>query len=319
MSRYVPAALQAHLDSGETTMTFIMRIDPVQPGFPSVGCTMLDQDIVYNDGLGSLTYRATIGMTPSTLSSTSSMGVDNGELQHLVPEGDMGISEEVLISGAYDGAKYRIYWLNYMDTSMGHIRITRGELGQIRVEEGLTFWNEITSLAKKLKAPIVKKSSRTCRATFGSQPIGTVGAEFTERQPCGKDISAMWTATKTVTSVGAETNLTFGASGLGLAANAKVPGMVKWITGANAGRQYEVESQDGAGVISLAFETMFPIVIGDTFQIRADCTKWKEAPNGCKTHFGANWVLHFRGEPYLKPQDSDQAITPGAMLGRGLA
>jgi hypothetical protein len=80
--RTVPAALQTHLDTGETTMTFIMRIDPVQPGFDSVGCTMLDQDIVYDDGLGELTYHATIGMTPSTLSSTSSMGVDNGEMQH---------------------------------------------------------------------------------------------------------------------------------------------------------------------------------------------------------------------------------------------
>lgn len=316
--RSVPVALQAHLDSGETTMTYLMRIDPVQPGFDSVGCTMLDKDLVYEDGLGELTYHATIGMTPSTLASTSSMGVDNGELQHLVPEGDMGISEEVLNSGAYDGARYRIYWVNYMDLSMGHIEITRGELGQIRVEDGLTFWNEITSLAKKLKAPIVKKSSRSCRATFGSQPIGTVGAEFTEKQPCGKDTSAMWT-TFTVGSVGMETNRTFTASAWAAAADFYVPGMVRWLTGANAGRQYEVEEQSVAGVISLSFETMFPIEAGDTFEIRKDCTKWKEAPNGCKTHFAADWVLHYRGEPYLKPQDSDQAITPGAMLGRGLA
>lgn len=318
MSRYVPPALQAHLDSGETTMTFIMRIDPVQPGFDSVGCTMLDQDIVYDDGLGELTYHATIGMTPSTLSSTSSMGVDNGELQHLIPEGDMGISEEVLNSGAYDGAKYRIYWVNYMDLSMGHIAITRGELGQIRVEDGLTFWNEITSLAKQLKLPVVKKSSRSCRATFGSQPIGTVGAEFTERQPCGKDTSGMWT-TFTVGSVGLETNRTFTALGWSAALNYYVPGMVHWLTGANAGRQYETEDQSDSGEISLAFDAMFPIEAGDTFEIRKDCTKWKEEPNGCKTHFGADWVLHFRGEPYLKPQDADGAITPGAMLGKGLA
>ena len=316
--RTVPAALQTHLDTGETTMTFIMRIDPVQPGFDSVGCTMLDQDIVYDDGLGELTYHATIGMTPSTLASTSSMGVDNGEMQHLIPEGDMGISEEVLNSGAYDYANYRIYWVNYRDLTMGHIAITRGQLGQIRVEEGLTFWNEITSLAKQLKTPVVKKSSRSCRATFGSQPIGTVGAEFTEKEPCGKDVTGLWSATKTVTAVGLETNRTFTAT-LGVAAAYYEPGMVKWITGANAGRQYEVEEQDGSGVVDLAFETMFPVEVGDTFQIRKDCTKWKDEPNGCKTHFSTDWVLHYRGEPYLKPQDSDQAITPGAMLGKGLA
>jgi uncharacterized phage protein (TIGR02218 family) len=316
--RYVPPALQAHLDSGETTMTLIMRIDPVTPGYPSVGCTMLDQPLTYDDGLGSLTYAATIGMTPSTLQSTSSMGVDNGETQHLVPEGDMGISEEILNSGVYDYAKYRLYWVNYMDLSMGHIAITRGELGQIRVEEGMTFWNEITSLSKKLKTPIVKKSSRTCRATFGSQPIGTGGGVYEERQPCGKDISAMWSATFTVTAVGLETNRTFTAAGMGAAAATYQPGMVKWIAGDNAGRQYDVEEQPGAGVVSLDDETMFPVQIGDTFQIRADCSKWWEGANGCQAHHSTAWVLHYRGEPFLKPQESDSVITPGASLGKGL-
>jgi uncharacterized phage protein (TIGR02218 family) len=316
--RYVPPALQAHLDSGETTMTLIMRIDPVSPGFPSVGCTMLDQDIVFDDGLGELTYAATIGLTPSTLQSTSSMGVDNGEGQHLIPEGDMGISEEVLNSGAYDYAKYRLYWVNYMDLSMGKIAISRGTLGQIRVEDGLTFWSEITSLAKLLKTPMVKKSSRTCRATFGSQYIGTEGAEVTERQPCLKDLSGLWDA-GTVTSVGLETNRTFTAFALGAAAAFYEPGMVKWVTGANAGRQYEVEIQDADGEISLGFETMFPIEVGDTFEIRPDCTKWPFGDNGCETHFATEWILHYRGEPYLMPQDSDAAITPGAGIGRGLA
>lgn len=314
--RYVPPALQAHLDSGATAMTFIMRIDPVQPGYASVGCTKLDKDIVYDDGLGELTYSATIAMTPSTLASTNSMGVDNGENQHLIPEGDMGISEADLNGGAYDYANFRLYWLCYEDLTLGHVEITRGQLGQIRVEDGMTFWSEITSLAKLLKVPVVQKSSRTCRATFGSKPIGTIGAEFTEKFPCGKDFT--W-FDGTVTSVGAESNRTFGDSGLGALAGAFMPGMVKWTGGANAGRQYEVEDQDGSGVISLAFETMFPIQNGDTFQIRKDCTKWKSGDNGCGDHWGVDWVLHYRGEPDLRPQDSDSAITPGAAIGKGVA
>lgn len=313
--RVIPIALQEHLDSEATTMTYIMRIDPVSPGFASVGCTLLDKDIVYDDGLGELTYSATIAYTPSALASTSSMGVDNSQGQHLIPEGDMGLTEETLNSGAYDYANFRLYMVNYEDLSMGHIAITRGSLGQIRVEDGLTFWDELTSLAKLLKTPVVKRSSRTCRATFGSQPIGTVGAEFTERQPCGKDLSGLWVSS-TVTAVGFETNRTFEASGLG-ADGSKVPGMVKWTSGANNGRQYETEDQAG-GVVNVAFETMFPIEVGDTFDIRPDCTKWMEGNNSCQTHFGADWVLHYRGEPYIKPQDSDSAMTPGAAIGPGL-
>jgi hypothetical protein len=201
---------------------------------------------------------------------------------------------------------------------MGHVGISRGTLGQIRNEEGMTFWSEITSLAKQLKTPIVKKSSRTCRATFGSMPPGTGGGVFTERQPCGKDVSAMWSAVKTVSGVGAETNINFTCSGLGAALNTYVPGMLVWLTGANAGRSCEVVIQTAGGVIEVDFDTMFPIKVGDTFKIRKDCKKWWEGANGCQSHFGADWVLHYRGEPYLKPQDSDSVITPGASVGRGL-
>jgi hypothetical protein len=165
----------------------------------------------------------------------------------------------------------------------------------------------------------VEKDSITCRAIFGSQPIGTGGGVVEQRFPCGKDATALFTASKSVTSVGLETNRTLTASSLGLAANACVPGMLVWLTGANAGRSYEVEAQSGAGVISLAFETMFPIVIGDTFKIRPDCTKWKEGANGCKTFWGVDWVLHYRGEPYIPIADADQLNMPGATVGGALA
>lgn len=309
--RVIPIALQAHMDTGATTMTYLMRIDPVSPGFASVGCTMLDRDVVYDDGDGELRYAATVGLTPSSLKSTASMAVDNGEMQHLLPEGDMGLSEEVLNSGAYDYAKYRLYRVNYEDLTMGHILIGRGELGQIRVEDGLTFWSEVTSLVKQLKVPIVQKGSKTCRATFGSQYHGTPGAEFTERFPCKKDLAPLW-VDGTVGSVGLETNRTFTAA-LGVAAGTYVPGMVRWLTGANAGRSYEIETQSAGGVVNLAFETMFPIQVGDTFKIRPDCTKWKDSPNGCKFHFGSVWTDHYRGEPDIKPADNAGLMTPGAV------
>lgn len=311
----VPALLQAHLDSGATTMTFLMRVDPQDDSFPSFGCTLLDRDVLFNDGESEINYRAPIGMIPSAMVSTSDMGVNNSELQHLIPEGDMDIDEEALNAGAYDFAWYTLYWVNYEDLSMGSVILDHGQLGQVRVENGITFWTELTSLSKLLKTPIVEKDSITCRAIFGSQPIGTGGGVVEQRFPCGKDAEALFTDSKTVTSVGDETNRTFGASGLGLADNACVPGMVVWLAGDNAGRSYEVEAQDAAGVVSLMFETMFPIQVGDTFKIRPDCTKWKDGPNGCKFHFpGVEWKLHYRGEPHIPIADGDAINTPGATV-----
>lgn len=310
--RTVPSALQAHLNTGSTTMAMIMRIEPVMPGFEPVGCTTLDRDIVYSGIGGALTYKAVVGYTPSTLQATSGMGVDNSEGQHLLPLVDMDITEKELAAGAWDYANFWLAWVNYEDLSMGHILISRGQLGQTRIENGLTFWTEPTSLVKRLKIPIIAKSSRTCRATFGSKYPGTVGADVTELQPCMKNLTGLWVS-GTVSAVGLENTRTFTAAGL---AGAFFPGMVKWATGDNAGAQIDVDTQ-AATTISLARECIYPIKIGDTFQIRPDCTKWWDGALGCKAHYGDDWVKWYRGEPQLRPQDSDSALTPGAAVGPG--
>lgn len=318
VTRDISSQLQSHLDSGATTVTYLMRITPKQPGFDEVGITMLDRDVEYDDGEGALTYAAAIGMVPATLSFTSEMDVDNSQQQHLVPEFDLPISEADIASGAYDFAEFVVYLVNYEDLTMGHVWITGGQLGRMTVQDGLSFTSELTGLSKPLKQTIVEKDSMTCRAIFGSQPIGTGGGVVEERFPCGKDTTAMLVP-GSVDSVGLETNRTFTDAGLTQGDDYFVPGMLYWLTGANAGRAYEVESFALGGVVGLAFETMFPIQAGDTFNIRQDCTKWKDFDRGCKYHFGVpEWKLHYRGEPLIPVQDSDQLNTPGATVGAGL-
>ena len=319
--RNVPAAIQSALDSGVTTMTYILRIDPQTEGYDSFGITLLDRNVTYNDGDGSLVYLAPIGMVPANIQSTSEMEVGNTEIQHLFPEFDLPISEADISAGVYDFAWYHYYMVDYSNLTTGnHVVIGHGQLGQIRMTDGLSFTTELTDLTKLLMQSIVEMDSITCRATFGSQAIGsTTTGDNEERFPCGKDAEALYTGPHTVTTVGAEVNNTFTASGLGAAANTYVPGMLRWLTGDNAGRICEVEEQSGAGVISLTFETMFPISTGDTFEIRPDCTKWKEGTNGCKFHFGTSeWKLHYRGEPYIPVADADQLNTPGATVGSSL-
>lgn len=316
--RNVPAAFQAHLDSGATTITYLMKIDPVQPGFSTVGVTMLDQPVTYDDGAGPLLYEAAIGMVPATLSFTSEMDVDNSQQQHLIPEFDLPISEADLVSGAYDFANFVLYMVNYESLSDGHLVIASGQLGRMIVKDGLAFTSELTGISKQLKQSIVEKDSMTCRAIFGSQPIGTGGGVVEQKFPCGFDADSILIA-GSVDSVGFETNRTFTDAGLVQAAGYFEPGMLYWTGGANDGRAYEVESFGLGGVVGLTFETMFPIQAGDTFNIRQDCTKWKDGDRGCKYHFGVpEWKLHYRGEPLIPVEDSDQLNTPGASVGAGL-
>lgn len=313
--RTISAELQAHLDSSATTTTVLIRFDPATPGVPSFGATLLDRDVVYDDGNGELTYRAALGMVLANVAASSGMDVDNTEAEHLLPEFDLDITEAAITAGAFDFAWFTVMLVNYEDLTMGHLIMPsgHGQIGQIRVKDGLSWVPELNGLTKLLKQSIVEKDSLTCRAIFGSQPIGTVGAEQTQRFPCGKDTTGMWVE-GTVTAVGLETNRAFTASALVAAADVYVPGMLKWSTGVNAGRSYEVESQTAGGVIGLTFETMFPIEAGDTFEIRPDCTKWKDGNNGCKFHFGSTWVLHYRGEPLIPVADADQINAPGASM-----
>lgn len=314
--RTISAELQAHLDSGATTTTYLLRVESRTPGFNVLGITLLDEDVVYDDGDGEITYLAAAGMVPENLATSSQMDVDNTQIQHLFPESDLELNEKNVNAGVYDFAWFTLMLVNYEDLTMGHVVLQHGQLGQLRVEDGLTFWTELMSLSKMLKQSIVKKDSITCRATFGSQPPGTVGATYIERQPCGFDAESLY-VDFTVSAVGLESTRTFN-TGLAQAEDFNVPGMIRWVTGDNAGREYEIEDQEADGTVSVTFETMFPIQVGDTGKIRPDCTKWKDNANGCKSFFGSNWVLHYRGEPYIPISDADAINTPGATVGAGL-
>src|SRR4051812_28657365 len=162
--RNVPVALQAHLDSGATTVTYLLRIEPVTPGFDPIGITLLDKDVVYDDGDGEVTYLAKIGMVPANLESTSGMDVDNTESQHLFPEFDLPISEADMTAGVLDFAKQRWMLVNYEDLSMGHVELTRGTTGRARSEDGQSFFLELVDQSKQLMQSIVEKDSITCRA-----------------------------------------------------------------------------------------------------------------------------------------------------------
>ena len=305
MPRVIPISLQQHLDGGAATTCLCVLIEPVAPGYAPVGVTTLDRDVL----IDSVLYHAAVGLDSSARTAATDMSVDNSEGTALVPEFDLPVSEQDLIAGAYDYARWVSYLVNYEDVSQ-RVELARGELGQVRVLNGLSFTFEMLGMTKRLKQSIVEKDSLRCRAIFGSQAQGS-GAEIEQRFPCGFDTSGLWLPGAVVT-VGEESNISFKSS-MGQADGFFKPGLLLWLTGANTGRRYEVEDFTAA-VVSLTFPTMFPVQPGDAFQIRPDCTKWKEDANGCKAWWGGEWVLHYRGEPFIPVGDTGQVNAPGASV-----
>jgi uncharacterized phage protein (TIGR02218 family) len=315
MGRNIPIQIQENLESGASTTTMLMRIDPI--GADSFGASLTNQSLVYDDGTGELEYSAYVGMQPQSLLYTNDLSIDNSQMQGLLPEYEFPISEEDIQAGVYDFARFTLYLVNYNDLTPGsHVVLDYGRLGQMRTLDGLSFWEELRGLSQQLKQTICARDSITCRARLGSQPIGTGGGVYEEREYCGIDLSTYW-EDGTVLAAGAESNYSFTTtaplvqdSGIDID-DYYAPGMVRWLTGRNTGKEQEIESNT-SNSISLAFRTPFTIQAGDTFQYRRDCNKHaRHSIKGCPSHWGAQWVMHFRGEPDIPIGDAIANTVPG--------
>lgn len=138
---------------------------------------------------------------------------------------------------------------------------------------------------------------------FSATDHTTATGLASSRYPCNFDVSTLWSS-GTVESVGIDNTQEFATSGLTVPYGG-APGLVQWLTGANAGRSDETETFDqlvGPGAvpqtIGLTFGASYPIQVGDTFRYRDDCPK---TPEACKAR---NNFPNYRGEPTIPVSDS---------------
>lgn len=315
----INATLLAHKKLPSTTLTNLLLIGPL-PDATYRGFTSLSGTLIYNDGNGAVTYVARTGMELSATSETNDLGVDNAESSSLFPiptyEAE-GITQAQIDAGFLDNVPFVVYRVNYNDLTTGrHEIVMSGTVGEVTAKYGQTSIFELRSLSQQLKQSIGDLDSLTCRARFGSMPIGTGGGVVEERFPCNFDTSTTWVA-GTVTSVGSEADIELTDTALGTAyptAAYFAPGVVKMVTGANAGITREIDSYAATGDIVFQFAYPFNIAIGDTYTVRRDCTKNPTGHNSCTTFWTTTWVLHFRGEPAIQVGSSATLSVPGAAI-----
>ena len=154
-----------------------------------------------------------------------------------------------------------------------------------------------------LKQNIVEVYSLSCRARFGG---GSYGDTIFM---CGFDATTLW-QNHSVDSIGTEVDREFTADSIPAVNGPNgplefVPGLIEWLTGANAGDTSETDIITGAD-IELRIGTHFDIEVGDTFKIRPDCDKSMEQ---CRDDYDN--FLNFRGEPLIPIGDEGSGQTPG--------
>lgn len=298
--RNIPVALQAHLDQASTTTGRLLKI--ILKNGDIYGLAALDRNVVYDDGDDEVNYRATNGFDPSTLSADIGYSVDNAESYALTAVDSSGITPEQVAAGELDDAQWKCYLVNYEDLSMGHVLLDAGDVGEVRTRYGKSWTAELLSYVMRLRQPIGHVYSRTCRAEFGSPADSQTG--------CGIDMAPLWVSGE-VLSVGAETNRTFTGDVVVDSSFpiAPVPGRVEWLTGANVGRLYAIESFD-AGEVTLSETTPYAIEASDTFRIRPDCRK--RYAEDCIAVWDNG--INFKGEPLIPVGDGVSIQVPGGQL-----
>jgi len=300
--RTVPSSLQSHLDTGSTTLCFLLKIKP-QKG-TAFGVTSLDIDVAYDDGGGMVIYGATTGLNLSSVDTTAGMSVSNAEAMMLISS---DFSKTDIEAGVLDYADYYVYRVNWDESAQGHYLVQAGRTGIVRSNDELSGVIELRGISQQLKQNYIDQYSLSCRAIFGS-------TSSDEKFPCNFDTSTLWQS-NVVLSVGVEADRQFTATdtpastGPNGVINDLNTSIIEFLTGDNAGLTVETESVSGDD-IELRFQAAYDIQVGDTYRMRPDCQKRFHAD--CIDIYAI--VLNFRGEPYIPLTEESPALFPCAKV-----
>lgn len=244
----IPAAFQAHLDSGAAflaTLWKVTRVDGVIHRY-----TDHDQPLT----VGGFVYESVAGYTRSAITSSADMAVDSLELQSI--HQDATLSETDLRAHKYQGAEVLISLCVYTDLSIPPVDVRIGWLGQTTLGDK-TYSLELRGLTDRLQQTIGRVYGRDCDADLGDSR-------------CGVDLTLPeHNATGTVATVVSDSKFTDPAR----TETKWTAGTLTWTSGDNNGVRMEVKKADGAGNIELWQPMPKPIAVDDTYEIQAGCQK----------------------------------------------
>lgn len=273
----VPAPLQAHLDTGATTMCYCWRVtrtDGLVQGF-----TEHDVSLTF---LGT-TFLASSGFTASEIQQSLGLSVDNLSLDGALSSASL--NDDDLAAGRYDNSFVEVFWVNWSDVTQ-YLLLGTGTIGEVK-RTGKAFSAEFRSLAYKLQQKTGRQFQRTCDAVFGDSRCGINKASYT--------------VAGTITAVLGPRTLR--VSGLGaLASDWFSRGVLTFTSGSNNGVGYDIKdhSVDSSGnvILELWVPPAFPLTVGWTFNALAGC---KQTLDVCRDKFSN--IANFQGFPHMPGND----------------
>jgi uncharacterized phage protein (TIGR02218 family) len=278
MKNLTPTFL-SHVRSRSTTLAFCWKLT-LRDG-TSIGFTAHDQPLTI-DGL---VYRPETAIAPSAFQQDLTLSADDVEISALFDSDQ--ISDEDLLSGKLDGAKFLYFLVNWnaLPASLtavpqDFLLLSSGQLGEYSATER-DFTATGLSLVDKLSEKQSIQTSPVCRASLGDSKCGVNLTPFTH--------------TRYVESVPSPYQVK--PISLALPDGYFNNGELQITTGKNAGTRIKIAKWE-AGVFYLFSPPFFSLDVTDVVVAIAGCDKRLAT---CRDKFSN--VLNFRGEPSIPGQD----------------
>ncbi|AXS39968.1 DUF2163 domain-containing protein [Breoghania sp. L-A4] len=270
--------LAEHVSGGATSLCTCWKAtrgDGVTLGF-----TDHDRDIAFDGTL----FAADSG--PQASEATAGPGLAVGGEEIFGAFSSEALSAADLEAGLWDRARIEVWRVNWRAPSE-RVLLRVGEIGEV-TRADRAFRAEVRSLAQALEEVRGRVFSHLCDADLGDAR-------------CGVDLEdPAFRATGVV--LAGQSARRFSASGLqGFADGWFERGLLRWLTGGNAGASIEVAAHaagETSASLELWLEPAAAIVPGDTFTLTAGCDK---RAGTCEARF-AN-LINFRGFPHMPGND----------------
>ena len=272
-------ALQAHLQSGLTTLCYCWRL--ILASGEKLGFTDHDVAVVF-DGT---TFEAQSGFTATEIQSSLGLSVDNLEASGALSSGKL--SDTRLATGDFDHAQIEVWKVNWQDTTQ-RVLERKGHLGEVSFGQG-AFKAEVRGLAHLMNQKKGRIYHHSCDALLGDARCGVNAASFTATAT----ISAVRESGFDVTGVSAFADDWFSR------------GTLKFLSVPNTGRQIDIKRHrsDSTVRIDLWMSPKFTVAIGEQVSLVAGCDKQLET---CRAKFSN--AVNFRGFPHMPGNDFVAAI-----------
>lgn len=258
-----------------------------------IGFTNHDVDIT----IGGLKYFAKSGFTPSAISSTNGLSVDNLDIKGIIDHEI--IRTEDILAGLYDYAEIQVFLVNYMKLDDEVIKLRRGWLGEVKLSKD-SFVVEVRGMLQALaSANITEFYSNKCKADFCDERCKLKKDDYIMRDIVVIEViskSSIRFKSSRINTKGDNSHLSKIEEQISESlVNVRIfnYGLLTFINGYNQGLSMEIKYCSG-DTIDLALSMPYQINEGDKFNMISGCDK---SLKSCSEIYRN--AINFRGEPHI--------------------